>query len=95
MKETSVGALITKLDNTMRSTENNLHCLKCWNLMTDPVVITPCGHAFCNACVKVSEQCASCDLTVKFKMPCTVLSDLTDKFQFNRDAIDSFKSDIC
>jgi len=93
MKEESIATLITKLDNTLRSTENNLHCLKCWNLMTDPVVVTPCGHSFCNGCVKVSDACASCDLPIKFKMPCSVLSDLTDKFQFNRDAIESFKSE--
>ena len=93
MKESSISTLITKLDNVLASTENNLHCLKCWSLMTDPVVVTPCGHAFCSACVKVSDKCASCDLNVKFKMPCSVLSDLTDKFQFNRDAIDSFKND--
>lgn len=93
MKESSISTLINKLDNTLKSTENNLHCLNCFNLMTDPVVVTPCGHAFCNSCVKVSDKCTSCDLNVKFKMPCAVLSDLTDKFNFNRDAIDSFKSE--
>ena len=93
MKEKSVGSLIEKLDNILKSTENNLHCLKCWNTMTDPVVIAPCAHAFCNSCVKVGEKCESCDLPVKLKMPSNLLTDLTDKFAFNRDALDAFKNE--
>ena len=80
MKEESVGALVTKLSNILKSTENNLHCLKCWSLMKDPVIVAPCCHAFCNACVKVSDACESCDMKVKAKMPSSLLADLSDKF---------------
>ena len=51
MKEQMVGGLVEKLSRMFNSTENQLSCFKCMQLMSDAVMLIPCGHALCRACI--------------------------------------------
>ena len=62
MKEQKVSDLLAELDHTMKSTENQLACYKCMNLLDDPVVLAPCSHIMCKKCVEPSKEksCPQC-----------------------------------
>ena len=65
LKESSVSQLVEKLDGILKSTENNLCCLKCWNQMKVPIVCVPCSHTFCTRCVEETEPCPSCEVPIR------------------------------
>ncbi len=55
LKEEKINGLLNQLDQIMTSTENNLTCYSCMNMLSDPHILTPCGHAFCKKCVASAE----------------------------------------
>ena len=52
LKEDKVNDLLGELDTNMRSTENQLSCYKCMSLLVEPVILSPCTHVVCKACVR-------------------------------------------
>ena len=90
-KEKKVNDLLDELELTNKSTENQLSCYSCMNLMQSPVVLTPCAHVVCKDCSKVNE-CPQCKKNVKMLLPCDLIRGLVDKFEVTKDAISTFKS---
>ena len=96
MKEQTIGNLIEKLSSVFESSENQLSCLKCMSLMTDAVMLIPCGHALCRTCIKPDDSqqyCPECDKRVTQKSNCAVISDLACKHEINKDALTAFKNE--
>ena len=80
LKEQTIGNLIKKLSSVFDSTENQLSCFKCMSLMTDAVMLIPCGHALCRTCIKPDDSqqyCPECDKRVTAKSNCAIISDLS------------------
>mmetsp|Transcript_28900 Transcript_28900/g.27803 ORF Transcript_28900/g.27803 Transcript_28900/m.27803 type:complete len:106 (+) Transcript_28900:232-549(+) len=61
LKEEKINNLLSKLDHVMKSTESNLSCYSCMNLVSEPAILIPCGHSFCKACVKQTNKCPECE----------------------------------
>merc|ERR1712038_559791 len=93
LKEQSVGNMVSKLDTCISSTEGHLQCFKCIELFTDPVLLVPCGHALCRTCVPGDGRCPDCERQFSQTVPAAILTDLTHKHNFNKDAVHSFKND--
>lgn len=55
-KEKRINKLLDSIELTQKSTENQLSCYHCLNLMNDPVILSPCGHALCRSCLKKTEN---------------------------------------
>lgn len=93
IKEQSVGNLMSKLDTCINSTEGHLQCYKCIEVFTDPVVLSPCGHALCRLCLPADGKCPDCERAITGQVPFGLLADLTHKHNFNKEALTSFKND--
>ena len=52
MKEEKINDLLDSLEHTMKSSENQLSCYRCMNILNDPVILSPCAHAVCRDCTK-------------------------------------------
>lgn len=65
------------------------------NMMTDPTVLIPCGHAYCKKCVPAggSTPCPQCDKKFTSSTPVKLIGDLITKYVYKRDAISTFKND--
>lgn len=92
LKEEKINGLLNQLDQIMKSTESNLSCYTCMQMMTEPHMVTPCGHAFCKKCIP-ADTCPQCDKKVKDKAPAKIIADLVTKYIYKRDAISTFKND--
>ena len=102
LKEEKINGLLNQLDQIMvsllfiytiqKSTESNLSCYTCMQMMTEPHIVTPCGHAFCKKCIP-ADTCPQCDKKVKDKAPAKIIADLVTKYIYKRDAISTFKND--
>lgn len=93
LKEDKINSLLSKLDHVMQSTENNLSCYSCMNLLNDPVVLVPCSHTFCKKCIAGKSICMECEKPVKGQIPCKLLGDLVNKYEFKKDAIQIFRNE--
>ena len=51
-KERRVHDLLESIEHTQKSTENQLSCYHCMNLLTEPQILSPCGHVLCTRCLK-------------------------------------------
>lgn len=87
LKEEKINGLLSKLDHVMASTENNLSCYSCMNLLQDPVIMVPCGHQLCKKCMQGNDTCMECDKKVKLTVPSKLIGDLVNKYQYKKDAI--------
>ena len=90
LKDQNVHDLLQDLDNNIKSTENQLSCYKCSNVLQDPVLQFPCCHALCKNCVKKG-QCLQCDKATKGHVEVDMIKDLANKFIINKDKIETFK----
>ncbi len=62
------------------------------NMMQDPHILVPCGHAFCKKCL-TTDSCPQCEKKYKEKAPVKLISDLVTKYIYKRDAISTFRQD--
>ena len=62
-------------------------------MMTDPTILVPCGHAFCKKCIGDGDTCAQCEKKYKSTAPVKLIADLVTKYIYKRDAINTFKND--
>lgn len=62
------------------------------NLLQDPIILVPCGHTICKKCLK-GDTCLECDKKFKAQVPSKLIGDLVNKYQFNKDAIQTFKNE--
>lgn len=61
-------------------------------MLNDPQLLVPCGHAFCKKCLQ-GDTCAQCERKYKDKVPVKLISDLVTKYIYKRDAISTFRND--
>ena len=52
LKETKISELLEHLSINLSSTETQLSCYKCSNLLSEPLVQVPCAHVVCRKCMK-------------------------------------------
>ena len=65
------------------------------NMMTDPTVLVPCGHAFCKKCISGTTSCPQCEKKFSSSATVKLISDLITKYVYKRDTISTFKNDSC
>lgn len=80
IKEQSVAGLLQKLDTVLESTESQLSCMKCMQILQDPQVMVPCGHAVCYVCSK-GDTCPCCHKQVNGKVKSDTLEGLSVKYE--------------
>lgn len=61
-------------------------------LLNEPVILVPCGHTSCKKCLS-GNTCQECDKAVKAMVPSKLIGDLSNKYTFMRDAIQTFKNE--
>ena len=95
MKEEKINGLLAKLDHVMQSLENNLSCYLCLDLFKEPLTVVPCGHHFCAKCMKEHSisVCPKCDRSVKGTLPEATLTEVINKYLFERNTIAAFKNE--
>ncbi|TNV87373.1 hypothetical protein FGO68_gene4873 [Halteria grandinella] len=94
VKEEKIFGLLNQLDQIFKSEESNLSCYTCMNMMTDPTVMVPCGHAYCKKCITPGlTDCPQCEKRFTSTAPIKILQDLCTKFVYKRDALSMFKND--
>ena len=94
LKEAKIVDLLEALDTNMASTENQLSCYSCSNLLTEATVLVSCGHVLCKDCCQTNgKTCKQCQKQVKGYLENALISDLAAKFTINKDAIETFKKE--
>lgn len=93
-KEEKIFGLLNQLDQISKSEESNLSCYTCMNMLTNPTVMTPCGHVYCKNCITPGlSECPQCEKRFTGTAPMKVLQDLCTKFVYKRDTLSTFKND--
>jgi hypothetical protein len=95
LKESKVSDLVENLSTNLSSTETQLSCYKCSNLLSEPLVQVPCAHVVCRKCMKQHEasKCGQCNTAVKGQVWCSLIEDLVNKYTINKDYLEAFKND--
>lgn len=91
LKEDKINDLLDSLEHTMKSSENQLSCYRCMNILTDPVILSPCAHAVCKDCSK-TDKCPQCSKDFKKVLPCELIQGVVSKFELTKSAVDTFKN---
>ena len=99
MQEESVRTA-KKLLSFEEACEPNYSCEACIQVMKDPVICAPCGHAYCKECLVTANAkkgkrpdgkltfCPECDAsTVSYVLPSRTLDLLTGKFAMRKMAL--------
>lgn len=69
-------------------------CAICMEIMFQPRTIVPCGHCFCERCIRGQVQCASCRGPIDGKAPCRNLENLISIFTSCKDIAIYDKGDL-
>jgi len=83
--KTGAGAVVLsqvgKLLSEELALESALTCMACLGVLRTPVLLDPCGHAFCRQCAKLPGACAECGSTSRSVVAAWALDTLASKFQ--------------
>ncbi|KAL0481767.1 hypothetical protein AKO1_012433 [Acrasis kona] len=88
-REKHLQSTLIKLVKTEHATQTALTCMRCMNLFNDPVVCSPCGHAYCKECVEDVQKCPNCSRKTMDKVSCQILEVLAHKCEYRKTTLES------
>lgn len=91
-KERELQVAISKIISVEEASEASFTCVQCMDLFENAVTCIPCGHSYCDKCIKASKICPQCGPGVKITYyPNELLEDLTTKFRFRKTSLAGLK----
>ena len=87
-KTKSVSQGIDKISTAIHSIENNLHCMHCFETLTNAVICVPCGHWYCEHCTQgYNSECSQCSMPVETSLRAVLVDEMVSKISYSKETL--------